>query len=514
MQEQLTLVLTLDSKIMFFKKIFNKKTVFAATAMAALLISGCKKDFLQKDPTGSIGPTIIFSTTKNALTAINGMHRYMYSQWHSNQAAGGQSGNMIYTEVLGDDFVMTGAANGWFNSEYKWNSHRNETASILLFNYGFYYALIGNANEIIANIDAAEGPQEEKDFIKGQALTYRAWSYYQMVQLFGKRYVKGGDNSSMGMSLVLEKTEGAVPRNTVEETYDQINKDLDAAIELFKTATPRPNVSHLNSNVAKGIKARVALTQQNYDIAAAMAKEARQGYTLMTAAQYLNNFVDVNNPEWIWGIEHREDQPLYFYSFYAYVGNFSSTNTRGNPKAINSLLYDKISATDIRKKLWDPTAKEAGFPVASGGVRQPYMTRKFTLPNPGNSNGDLMFMRAAEMYLIEAEALARTAGREAEAKQVLFDLVKTRDAAYTLSTNTGAALIEEILVQRRVELWAEGFRFYDLKRLNLPLDRNGSNHNATLADVMSVPAGDKRWEFLIPRSELNRTLGVVVQNPL
>lgn len=494
--------------------IFNKKAVFVASAISALIFSGCKKDLLQKDPLSSISPSIVFSTTKNAYTAINGMHRYMYSQWHSNQAAGGQSGNMLYMEALGDDYVMTGVANGFFINEYKWRNHRDEAASILTFNYGFYYALIGNANEIIANIDNAEGPQEDKNFLKAQALTYRAWSYYQMVQLFGKRYVQGGDNSSMGMSLVLEKTVGAVARSTVEETYTQINKDLDEAIALFANSTARPNISHLNMNVAKGVKARVALTQQNYPVAATMAKEARQGYNLMSQTQYLNSFVSVSNPEWIWGILHRDDQPLYFYSFYAYIGNFSSTNTRGNPKAINSLLYNKISSTDIRKKLWDPTAKEAGFPVAASGVRQPYMTRKFTLPNPANSNGDLMFMRSAEMYLIEAEALARTAGREADAKQVLFELAKARDTNYVLSTNSGAALIEEILTQRRVELWGEGFRFYDLKRLNLPLDRTGANHNATIAVTMSVPAGDKQWEFLIPRGELNRTLGVVKQNPL
>src|SRR5690606_19487729 len=184
-----------------------------------------------------------------------------------------------------------------------------------------------------------------------------------------------------------------------------------------------------------------------------------------------------------------------------YVGNFSSTNTRGNPKAINSLLYNKISDTDIRKKLWDPTGKDATFPLAASGVRMPYMTRKFTMPNPANSNGDLMFMRSAEMYLIEAESLARLSGREAEAKQVLFDLIKTRDASYVLSSDTGSTLIDEILTHRRVELWGEGFRFYDLKRLNLPFDRNNSNHNSTLAVTMTIPAGDKQWEFLIPRGE-------------
>ena len=118
------------------------------------------------------------------------------------------------------------------------------------------------------------------------------------------------------------------------------------------------------------------------------------------------------------------------------------------------------------------------------------------------------------MFLIEAEALARTAGMENQAKEVLLELAETRDPNYTLSTNTGADLIEEILTQRRVELWGEGFRFYDLKRLNLPLNRNGANHIASLAVEFSVPAGAKEWQFLIPQGEIDRTLGVVVQNPL
>jgi hypothetical protein len=269
-----------------------------------------------------------------------------------------------------------------------------------------------------------------------------------------------------------------------------------------------------NVNVARGLKARVALTQQNWAVAAQQAVLARNGYPLMSNAQYLAGFTDTANPEWMWGIDHRDDQPTYFYSYYAYLGSFSSTNTRGNPKAILSTLYDKITATDVRKQLWDPTGTNASFPVVASGTRYPYMTRKFQLANPGNSNGDLVFMRSSEMYLIEAEALARQGGQETAARAALFTIAKQRDPNYVLSTNSGQALIDEIMVQRRVELWAEGFRFYDLKRLNQALDRTGGNHNATLAQKMNEPAGTKNWVFLIPRQEIEYTNGVVVQNPL
>jgi hypothetical protein len=126
--------------------------------------------------------------------------------------------------------------------------------------------------------------------------------------------------------------------------------------------------------------------------------------------------------------------------------------------------------------------------------------------------GDIPYMRAAEMFLIQAEGQARS-GNAAAAAKTLFDLVSRRDAAYVQSTKTGADLLEEILVNRRVELWGEGFRFTDLKRMNLPLNRNGANHNPAVAVVFDIPAGDVQWEFLIPIREINANKAMV-QNPL
>ena len=61
-------------------------------------------------------------------------------------------------------------------------------------------------------------------------------------------------------------------------------------------------------------------------------------------------------------------------------------------------------------------------------------------------------------------------------------------------------------------MWGEGFRFTDLKRLNLPLDRTNSNHRGDVSGIMEVAAGDARWEFLVPTSEMN-TNSLMVQNP-
>ena len=183
---------------------------------------------------------------------------------------------------------------------------------------------------------------------------------------------------------------------------------------------------------------------------------------------------------------------------------------------INSALYDRIPATDVRKKMWEPAPTAANFPLPTTAfVRRAYMTRKFSVKAVGDpSLGDVPWMRSAEMYLILAEAYARS-GQDNLARTTLLSLVSKRDLSATLSTKSGADLIDEIMFNRRVELWGEGFRYLDLKRLNLPLDRTAvPNYVATsVANVMQIPAGDPRFLFLIPRDEINSNPNIGPQNP-
>jgi hypothetical protein len=115
------------------------------------------------------------------------------------------------------------------------------------------------------------------------------------------------------------------------------------------------------------------------------------------------------------------------------------------------------------------------------------------------------------MDLLEAEAYANM-NNVVAAKQALDALAKKRNTAYTFSGNTREQLLVEIKFQRRIELWGEGFRFYDLKRLDLPLDR--SRHPFLLSYQQKAGGGSQVWQFAIPQSEIDATRGVVEQNPL
>lgn len=491
-----------------------KKTIIAGViATCGLFATSCEKTYLETSPTASVDASAAYATTKNATAAINGIYRSMVYRYLGSQGHSGHPAMMIISDVIGEDLVFGNSSNGWHFAEQRWISHRSETGNLAQLPYEMYYRVIGNANIGVVNIDNSTGPQAERNQVKGEALALRAFAYFNLVQLYGKRYAAGAANSQLGVPLILEPTTEGQPRATVEEVYAQINKDLADAAALLTSA--RANKSHFNLNIVNGLRARVALAQQRWADAENFAKQARVGFALMSQAQYQDGFAEINNPEWMWGFDHLEDQSEFFGAFHSYIScNYNSSNIRQTPKAINSLLYAKIPATDVRAKMWVPTPTTANTITPPGGVRVPFHVQKFRLPGtPSTSTqGDIPYMRAAEMYLIEAEAAARQ-GKDGLAADALFQLNTTRNADYVKSTSTGATLLDEILTYRRIELWGEGFRFTDLKRMNLPLNRNGANHNPAVAVLFDVAPGDAQWEFLIPRRELDSN-PAIVQNPL
>ncbi len=492
----------------------KKYILFIITAFS-LAFSSCKKAFLDTYPTTSVAATEALASTKNAIAAINGIHRAMFNQYDAQGQAGEGSIN-LFRDYMGEDLVFplaNGSAGhiGWL----QWQNHRNVNSGDMRFVYRFYYRLISNANILINGIDAVPGLEAEKKMIKGQALAYRGWSYFQLVQLFSIRYdATAAPNNQPGVPLLLDNTLTGQPRASVENIYTQINKDLSEAEVLLAgyVRTGSAAKSNLNVNVVRGIKARVALTQQNWDAAATNAIAARAGFTLMTNAEYLLGFNNINNQEWIWGSRQIDDHNTFFFSYFAYISaNFNSTVLRTQPKAINANLWNSIPATDIRKRVWDSTG--ATVPVPPGGARVPYQNKKFLAQTSSASMGDVPYMRASEMLLIEAEARARQ-GQNAAAQTALFTLARYRNASYIQSISTGATLINEIMFNRRVEFWGEGFRFTDLKRTNQPMSRVGiPNHLQALILVSTIPAGDIQWQFLFPQDEINTNLALV-QNPL
>lgn len=494
----------------------RKYNKMIAAVAALFLITSCSSSYLDTNPTGSYNEDDVFTTTDNAFSAINGIHKSMVDQYEGSQSCGGYPGLFIFWDALGDDLVFPTTGNGWYVSAYKWIDHRRTTATLDYFSYRFFYKLISNANAILEKTDAAVGPEGDKKMIKGQAFAYRGFSHFALIQMFGERYDATKTNDGLGVPLMISTKEIKKPRETVAKVYKQIIEDLDSAIISLsdpKNKFVPDSKTHFTPAIVYGLRARVALTMQDWEGARDFSQKAIKAFKgkLMDQEQYVTGFNDATNPEWMWAFHMIPDQTLYFYGFMSFMSyNFGSSNIKGCQKCISKSLYDQISATDVRAKMWDPTGK---MPLPTTAfAKAKYMNRKFKVADGGSSVADAAYMRLAEMYLIQAEAKARLG--EADAADVLYTFVSTRDSKYTRSTKTGTDLVNEILVQRRSELWGEGFRFFDLKRLNAPLDRENSNHDESVTGgKLAVPAGDMDWQFVIPQKEIDAN-NLVKQNPM
>jgi hypothetical protein len=187
--------------------------------------------------------------------------------------------------------------------------------------------------------------------------------------------------------------------------------------------------------------------------------------------------------------------------------NYGYANFSGG-KQINKMLFESISETDVRKGWWTDAdgvsanlTKEQQATIDSYGYN-PYTQVKFApyqnvMKTSTNAN-DIPLMRVEEMYLIKAEAEAMSGG----GNSTLVDFVSTyRDPSYSFSSSNSADIQEEVYRQRRIELWGEGLNWYDIMRLNKPVDRRGGGFpNATM--VFNIPANDPLLLWRIPQKEI------------
>jgi hypothetical protein len=154
----------------------------------------------------------------------------------------------------------------------------------------------------------------------------------------------------------------------------------------------------------------------------------------------------------------------------------------------------------------------ATFPdLQSNAVPYAYMNFKFKandLPGVGNLN----HFRASEMYLIEAEAKFFQNKAASEVQGVLNALNATsgRDVKY-VCTKTGTDLLNEIKLYRAVELWGEGFDWFDMKRWGDAIVRrnnaNGGNFLTSLAVTIN-PQDKNKWTWSIPLRESDYNKGL------
>ena len=289
-----------------------------------------------------------------------------------------------------------------------------------------------------------------------------------------------------------------VKRATREEMATYLTQQLDLAEELLTESSPSDKLL-ASLDVVYGLKARLSMWLGDYAQAQMYAERiiAQGGYTPLTRDEWLSTtkgFNDRSMSSWMWAMnypDNLEEEGGFnlrnwaswccneYTKGYAWAGAYS---------CIGKSFYDRMSDTDFRKlsfKAPSGTMLSGQEPHLSDDIykRLPdYASLKFR-PGQGDTNGktgrhaDVPLMRVEEMHFILIEAMAQRGELEA-AKATLVDFMQQyRDASYTCSATTKEDIIDEIFLQKRIELWGEGQNYFDYKRLNKPVTRGyvGSN---------------------------------------
>ena len=504
-----------------------KRIKYILLAFSLAVIYSCS-DKLDTVPTDKTTPDEVFKTVEGAFAAMNGVYRSLYmsgttwSEGYGTENFGIASVN-IAADLMGEDLGMGAQGSAWFWYDYRYwvREEINNKSDRPFVWWNMYYKTINNVNSIIARASTSDGIIEDRNNVMGQAFAMRAYAYFNLIQFYQRTYV--GNEEAPGVPIYTistdKDTEGR-GRGTVEDVYRQINSDLDSAIVRFTNASTQRHKSHIDLYVAHGLKSRVALVQNNWEVAADHANAARDkdGLELMGANDLLGGFNSVNNSEWMWGAEINEDQSTSWFSFFNHMDADAGGHARTAWKIVGNWLYDQIGEDDIRKG-WFRGSIDAEDEFPAAGTTESYRSYnqlKFRVKSLGSWANDYIYMRAAEMYLNEAEALCNLE-RYPEARDLLLALIGPKDPDYETrlaavtnsnilnlkSTGTITTLMDEIVLQRRIELWGEGFRVLDIMRHKSGMYRNWADSNHPIQSPVISDPDSWNWIMMIPQSEFD-----------
>ena len=479
-------------------KIQISKFMTAVAGVAMLTsVTACSSDYLDTAPQNKPGSETIFATTENAAMAVNGICLAMIQQYGvgTTESSGTQGMNgegtlmTWFNEYTGVDYQKSNLT-GWQNV-CNCNNISNGKNTYTKYPWHYLYKQISNANNILANIDGAEGPQSERDFIKAQALTFRAYFYGALVKYYSRRW-SDANGLSRGVVLRLTPDNDPMEASSLKAVYAQIYQDLDDAIALYQSSglnRPKGDLWSPNEDVAHAVYARYALNREDWATAYQQAQLARKGYNLMSAEDYKAGF-NAPTSEWIWEAYNDAGQTVHHYGFFSYNG--SNTDTSAGYKYVPSIsktLIDQIPTDDARRWCYlvplesekgSYKTTDSGSAVSKGALQvraradysaylngtstviYAYMSFKFRAAS-GHSDGCISLFRAAEMYYTQAEAACHMGGKDTEVQKLLEEAVAPYQSNYKC-TKTGDALLEEVKLYRRFDLWGEGFSWYDQKR--------------------------------------------------
>lgn len=504
-----------------------KSHIIGSLALAAAFASSCS-DYLKEDS----GDLLIPEKVSEFQAVLN---REGYPKTFTEDIA--------FTDLMTDNVaVMNGPSTDPENANYYDNINIPVGQGAYLWardveyyvydmgdSYENRYQNILACNTIIENENTMLGADSERNFCVAQAYALRAFNYFCLVNLYGLPYNKATAATDMGVAIRLssEVTREEFTRATVGQVYEQINKDLDRAIELFGKSNEEGNIFQMSKSAALLLKTRVALFTEDWDDVITYGSQLQEaGISLenlsnKTAADLETgasssvrySFIRKDNPEVLFNFGGNPYGPHPYMQFLIdeLAGPIFTTSQTEADDLFN--LYEEGDNRMYAFFMQDHTDSQ-------GTTHYMHMPMKYY--SSGSDNCYKQAFRTAEVLLNMAEAYVQKGGTENQGKaiELLNQLRQSRFASdkYVEKTTADFATADDLLKftrqERRRELcFDEMHRWCDLRREGMPriVHKFRSAPNAP-EETYVLEQGDKNYTLALPKSETSYNTQIEVYN--
>lgn len=498
------------------------KRILIYTVVCAGLLSlttSCGKDYLDVDPKGKTLETNFYQTKDQVMEGL-------VAAYASLSHEGGWSVKMIGFNSAGDECYTGGASVGDYSNYQAWNT--NTMTAVNGPSESFWnpdYQGIYRANLLIQKI--GNGVTGIDDALTNryiaEAKTLRAYFYFELIRLF---------KTIPLITKPLQPSEWfTATQATREEVYAQIEKDLTEAVAVLptKSAMASSEMGRMSKECAEALLGKAILFQNNES---RMEEAAGWFNKVNTAPGYAlcTNFKDIFDPankfnsESIFEITHTASMQqgdwgakIFGNMYVIAVGprSYSHGTEDADHSYVSGWSFSPIIKNFADFMKGDPRFQytiadvdslvtHCGAKYTAGYQNTGYFIQKWaplekwrvtTGTTELNFPNDMIEIRLADTYLMEAEALVRAGKNTGRAKDLL-DAVRAR-----VGLGSVPATLDNIYKERRLELATEGHRWDDLIR---------TGQAATVLAFKGFKK-DKNEYLPIPQSSLNNTK--LVQDP-
>lgn len=502
----------------------KNRFIITTIFVTALFLGACKKT-LDLNPLDQIATSTFYKSKGDfdqALAAV-------YASMQPEEFAVGIGFRDCFTDNGYNQF-NSGSSKDFVQGNFNPNTGGYETGI-----YNDSYTGIGRVNLFLQNLGNYKGADisdAQRKIYEGEVRFIRAYFYLQLYTIYGD------------VPLVLQPLDLSnqkQPKVPAAQILTQITTDLDYSIANLSSNAYYANGGHVAASSAKALKAR-ALIFAAYGATGTpdptILTQVRDLCTdLMNQYKLSTNFEDVfrdatqkGNTEIIFSINFLS--PNNTTPWDLYYGDYDACAPLQNMvdafECTDGLPYGTSPLTDTKDQFnnRDPRLRKTVYrdsvDFGNGKVYHPsnqrptgYGTIKFLEPNnmpygfSTLSQQDAVVLRLGEVLLMYAEAQNEIAGPDATVYKAMTDLRARVGMPPYPAGYTQAQMRDRIRHERRIELAFEGLRHFDLLRWHIA----GPVLNAVKTSLINYHFEDKFYKWPLPQTEIDKSGGVLVQNP-